>query len=90
MPMYKYYAVIEREQTEDTEGYTVSFPDLAGCITEGDSLSDAVSCAEEALGGYLLASESFNDDIPMPSKPESIKVPEGASLILVEVNTDKE
>lgn len=86
MPMYKYYGLFEKA----TEGYTVSFPDLEGCITEGDNLPDAVACAEEALGGYLSVCEKFNDVIPAPSKAKDISLAEGASLILVEVNTDKE
>jgi predicted RNase H-like HicB family nuclease len=36
--------------------YTVTFPDLPGCVSEGKSLADAVSMAHSALSqwiGYL-------------------------------------
>ncbi|MDF3254971.1 MULTISPECIES: type II toxin-antitoxin system HicB family antitoxin [Bacillus] len=84
MPVYKYYGLFE----PDEGAVAVSFPDLAGCLTFGDDFSEALECAKEALGGYLLVSEEDKDAIPTPSKAETIKVPEGASLVLVEVNTD--
>lgn len=84
MPVYKYYGVFEK----DVDGVSVSFPDLQGCLTCGDDMQEALVMAEDALGGYLLVSEEDNDTIPAPSKPEVIELPEGASLILVEVNTD--
>lgn len=87
MTIYKYYAVIDKAEDEE-QGFTVAFPDLSGCITEGDNLPDAVTCAEEALGGYLLTCENFNDDIPVPSKAKDIFLADGASLVLIEVNTD--
>ena len=31
-------------------GYIISFPDLLGCVTEGDTLAEAVEMAEDALG----------------------------------------
>ena len=36
-------------------GYTISFPDLLGCVTEGDTLAEAVEMAEDALGLYLYS-----------------------------------
>lgn len=30
-------------------GYTVTFPDLPGCITEGDTLEEAMAMAREAM-----------------------------------------
>ena len=82
--MYKYYGVFEKE----SDGISVSFPDLKGCLTCGDDLLEAVKMAEDALGGYLLLSEEDNEEIPTPSSPAQIELPDGASLILVEVNTD--
>lgn len=85
MPMYKYYGLF----SHDEDGVSVSFPDLKGCLTCGDDLKEAIEMAQDALGGYLLVSEmDDNDDIPAPSLAKDIQVPEGNSLIFVEVNTD--
>jgi Uncharacterized conserved protein len=35
-------------------GYTVIFPDLSGCVTEGDNLPDAIDMAVDAASGWLL------------------------------------
>ena len=38
---------------EDEVGYTVSVPALPGCITEGDTLEQALANAREAIEIYL-------------------------------------
>lgn len=43
------------EIVPDTEegGYVVSFPDLPGCISVGDTIEEAVSNAEDAKRAWL-------------------------------------
>lgn len=36
---------------EEKEGYTVTIPDLPGCVTEGATLADAILMAEDAASG---------------------------------------
>jgi len=50
------------------KSYFVEFPDLPGCLTEGDSLDDAIHNAREALTGYLASIFERNLKIPEPSK----------------------
>ena len=51
-------------------GYVVLFPDLPGCITQGDTLEEAVYMAEDARIGWIETEyERSNGDIPMPSYP---------------------
>ncbi|MCK5883880.1 MAG: type II toxin-antitoxin system HicB family antitoxin [Bacteriovoracaceae bacterium] len=52
--MIRYKAKIER----DGKGYTASFPDLPGCYTYGESISETFDNAIEALELYL---EEAND-----------------------------
>ena len=40
-------------------GYTVTVPSLPGCISEGDSVDDALANVREAIDLYL---ESVEDD----------------------------
>ena len=40
-------------ETKD-EGYTVEIPDLPGCVSEGDSLADAINMATDAASGWIL------------------------------------
>ena len=59
----KYYAKIVR----DAEGYhQVSFPDLAGCFTYGETQKDALKNAAEALNCWLDACCAQKDKAPLP------------------------
>ncbi|KYH32691.1 type II toxin-antitoxin system HicB family antitoxin [Neomoorella mulderi] len=66
-------------------GYCVTFPDLPGCITEGDTLEEAYEMAKEALSLHLWGLEDDGDPIPKPTSPADIKVPEGGFVSLIEV-----
>ena len=52
--------------TED-KSYLVEFPDLPGCLTEGDTLDVAKQNAKEALTGYLSSIFERNLKMPDPS-----------------------
>lgn len=71
--------------THDSEGYTIEFPDLPGCITEGDNLEECNRNAKEALELHLYGMEEDHDDIPDPSNPEDIEVEKGQLLMPVTV-----
>jgi len=66
-------------------GYIVTFPDLPGCITEGDNVEEALSMAKEAMALHLWGMEDDGDTIPPPTSPEKVPVPEGGFASLVEV-----
>lgn len=59
--------------SDGKEGYTVSFPDLLGCVTQGDTLAEAVEMAEDALGIYLYSLSEDNEEFPKATNPLSIK-----------------
>ncbi len=82
MDRYIFPAVFE---SDGNGGYTVTFPDLPGCITEGDTLGEALYMAKDALELYIYNLEEDNETIPTPTAPEKIKVPEGAFINLIEV-----
>lgn len=57
--------------------YTVEFPDLPGCVTQGDSLEEAFEMAEDAACGWILTSLEDGEDIPSPSAISKINTKEG-------------
>ena len=59
---------------EDDGGYSVDFPDLLGCVTEGDTLEEAMAMAEDALGIYLYTLKEDKEEASAPSSPADIKV----------------
>lgn len=64
-------------------GYTVSFPDLLGCVTEGDTLDEAVEMAEDALGIYLYSLSEDKEEFPIPTNPTDIQCGFGEFIGLV-------
>jgi predicted RNase H-like HicB family nuclease len=42
----------------------VTFPDVPGCVTGGDTFEDAVAAAREALSGHLAALRADREPLP--------------------------
>ncbi|HAP93010.1 MAG TPA: HicB family protein [Desulfotomaculum sp.] len=49
---------------EDGGGYTVSVPALPGCVTQGDTIEEALERAQEAIEGFLEALKIIGEPIP--------------------------
>lgn len=47
-------------------GYVVRVPRLPGCVTEGDTLEEAIDNAREAITAYLLSLRDDGQEIPPP------------------------
>lgn len=57
---------------EQDEGYTVLFPDLPGCITEGNTLEEAINMAEEALAFHIRCLVKSGENAPEPSRAKDV------------------
>ena len=53
--------------------YGVSFPDVPGCISAGDTFEEAIALAAEALAGHFAAMRHDGDPIPAPRSFEELK-----------------
>ncbi|NDY58706.1 ribbon-helix-helix protein, CopG family [Desulfovibrio sulfodismutans] len=80
--MNAYPALFERNEKG---GFVVSFPDLPGCFTEGDTEVEAMTMAVDAMDGYLGLLRSNGEDVPVPSPLSGVAVPPGGFLALVPV-----
>jgi len=45
-------------------GYTAYVPSLPGCISEGDTYTEAQKNIKEAIEGWIEVSRKFGDEIP--------------------------
>lgn len=50
-------------------GYMVEVPDLPGCVTEGDTLAEAIFMGEDAASGWVLLELEEGRDAPAASRP---------------------
>jgi predicted RNase H-like HicB family nuclease len=82
---YAYAAIFT---TEDDGAFSVHFPDLPGCHTCGDDLSDAANMAQDALCLWLYDMEQDKKQIPPASDPRYIEVGEDGFVSVVAIDTD--
>lgn len=69
---------------EDDGGYSVAFPDVDGCFTQGETIEDAYKMAFDALGLAIDFLESEKRTIPLPSTPNEIKLNENEFVVIIE------
>lgn len=70
--------------------FTVIFPDLPGCITEGKTLSEAINMAHSALAQWSDFLIKDGNDVPAASKFEDVHGEEypGGFVKLIELDAD--
>jgi antitoxin HicB len=76
-------------------GYWAEFPDLPGCVTEGDTLKETLDNAREALSGWITSRFERNFEVPTASSARGKNVhlvepfPEvGVPLVLRKIRTE--
>lgn len=82
MERYVFPAIFDPDSSG--RGFTVTFPDLPGCITEADSLEEAFQMAKEALALHIWSNEDDGEPIPTPASPLSVSIPPGGFVSLIE------
>jgi len=65
-----YIALVHKAR--DTS-YGVSFPDVPGCISAGDTFEDAIANAAEALAGHFSVMRADGEPIPRPRSIEALR-----------------
>lgn len=73
---------------EEKSGYTAVVPDLPGCVTEGDTLADAILMAQDAASGWVLDELEDGNPIPPTSQMGSIVCGPGEFVSLLTLDMD--
>lgn len=68
-----HYIAVFHPAEEKHGGYVVTFPDLPGCVTQGNTFAEAFAMAQEALEGFLDILRQDGDSIPEPSGFEAAR-----------------
>ena len=79
--IYYYPAIFTTEEI----GYSVRFPDLPGCYTQGDTIEEAYRMSTSAIGLYAQ-NEDANFIFPQASAPSNITLEKDEFLVLIEFN----
>jgi len=72
--MVRYPGIIH----DDPDGFWIEFPDLKGCVTQGDTMEQLMAMAEEALSLYLEDYIESEKELPAASSPQ------GRNIIYIE------
>ena len=73
----------------NNEGFTVSFPDLPGCISFGTDLADAICMAQDAACGWILGELEDGNPVPAQSMPSQLKTEPGEFISMIVLDMDK-
>ena len=82
-----YVAVFEPYE-DGTGGFTVEFPDLPGCVTGGDDLTEALFMAEDAASGWILGELEEGNTPPKASDIREIPVESGQFKSFIALDMD--
>jgi antitoxin HicB len=58
-----------RLEAAEEGGYIVSIPELAGCVTQGETVAEALEMVQEAMEGLLIAADKDGEPVPPQFKP---------------------
>ncbi len=60
---YTIVLIPEREEG----GYSVLVPALPGCVTQGETVEEAIAMARDAIAGWIAVAEKHGEPIPEES-----------------------
>lgn len=83
MKKYVYPAIF----TAENKGYSITFPDIESCYTQGDDLIDGIEMAKDILALTLYQYEIENKEIPAPSAPNTLKPNKNSFVTLIDTDT---
>ena len=69
----------------DSDGISIQFPDLPGCLPCAHSEEEAFHNAREALGLHLFGMEQDGEAIPAPTPVSRLHPEDGAIIAMVDV-----
>ena len=77
------------EPLEEQEGFCVTFPDLPGCVTQGNSLAEAIENAEDAASGWVLDELESGNQAPKASDVRSLDLgkEQFANLVMLDIDS---
>jgi len=72
----------------DSPGYTVEVPDLPGCVSEGNSLAEAIIMGTDAASGWVLTELEDGKPEPKASPIETIHPEDGGFVSMLVLDMD--
>lgn len=81
MASFVYPAIFHPNSDDDS--YTVTFPDLPGCITEGSDLDNALYMAQDAMSVWMEYTIEHKEPVPASSSLPDVHCDTGEFVNLI-------
>ena len=65
-----YPFIVRHLSKEDGGGFLIEFPDLPGCISDGETIEETIVNGQDAVSCWLKAAKEANRVIPKPGELE--------------------
>jgi antitoxin HicB len=66
--MSDYPFTIRHLSTEEGGGYLIEFPDLPGCMSDGETIEEAIKNGQDAFSCWIAAATESERAIPKPGQ----------------------
>lgn len=66
-PFEAYGHIISPLSADDGGGYMITFPDLPGCMSDGETLEEVLANGRDAFNGWIAAQVGMGREIPAPT-----------------------
>lgn len=63
-----YSYILKPLSPEDGGGYLIEFPDLPGCMSDGETEEEAILMGKDAIEAWINTAKECDRPIPKPSK----------------------
>lgn len=71
MSIPKYPFTIRELTPEDGGGFLIEFPDLPGCMSDGETFEEAITNGADAVQCWIAAAKETKREIPQPNDAEN-------------------
>ena len=82
------YPALFKPFTDGSQGYVVEFPDLQGCVTEGNDLINAIEMGTDVASGWILDELEDGNPIPTPSNYNDLTIPKDCFINFLVLDMD--
>jgi antitoxin HicB len=65
-----YPFTMRRLTDEEGGGWLIEFPDLPGCMSDGETPEEAIAHGRDAVESWIAAMREAGRPVPTPSRPE--------------------
>jgi antitoxin HicB len=67
----EYPFIIRHLSKEEGSGYLIEFPDLPGCMSDGETVDEAIENGQDAVHTWIETAKELNRPIPTPGELEN-------------------